>query len=121
MAEGQYTGEREVYVYTDDNDVDYQVQIDKTLGEIAGTGLVEATSADAQNFLPRRFKMRGVYWEGTLNGSKKRKFIVCQSDGDLYKRNSSQTVTIDGVSGQTTGRKGEAMSFLKVNTVVAIN
>jgi len=118
MAEGQYTGQRKAYLYTPDSgDNVYLISTDVTLATLAGTGLVEATTANIANArpAPKRFKPRVVFWQGTLNGRTVRKAIICGTTGAaLYDKDSPQAVTIDGVAGSTTGRRGEKLSFLNL-------
>lgn len=115
MAEGQFTGKRSVYLYVSDSGQQYLIRTDDTLALLTGTGLVAATtgnSAAAQS-PPKRFKPRGVHWQGTLNGRIVRKFIITNG-GDsatLYSGGIVINVTIDGVSGSTTGRRGEVQSY----------
>lgn len=118
MPEGQFLGTRTTYNYLmDDGTTEVQLTLDTTIGGIAGTGLSPATNGDGSIPKPQRFEPRGVYWEGTLNGSKKRKFIPCNRTSTLYAGNVSANVTIDGVVGQTTGRRGEKLSFNKLVTL----
>lgn len=115
MPLGQFLGPRQKYVYTMDSDVEVVLTLDATLGGLANTGLTvfdPATPGDAVN-APRRFKPRGVYWQGTATGfEKSRKFLVCGDPAaTLYASQVSQAVTIDGVAGKTTGRRGEKLTF----------
>lgn len=115
MAEGQFLGKRGYFLYGADNGSAYVIQTDDTLGRLPGTGLVPATDANVGDASspPKRFKLRGVHWQGTLNNRIVRKFIVCNSNenGALYRAPFSVGVTIDGVPGVTTGRRGEVQSF----------
>jgi hypothetical protein len=114
MPEGQFTGARAVYIYNSDADTDYYLTLDKTLGDLAGCGLTAATTATAASPPPKRFRPRIVYWEGTLNGKTVRKALVCEKDSTLYQAETSQALTIDGVEGVTTGRRGEKFTFTKL-------
>lgn len=118
MPEGQFTGTRSTYLYTPDSGDDlYLITTDTTLGSLAGAGLTAATSANIENAkpAPKRFKPRVVFWQGTLNGNRVRKAIICGStDATLYDSDSPQALTIDGVAGSTTGRRGERLTFLSV-------
>lgn len=115
MPEGQYTGERGNYVYTSDDGSDYIITTDKTLGSIAGTDLQLATTGSDAVSPPKRFRPRIVYWQGELNDRIVRKKIICDSTSSLYQNNKSVALTIDGVAGFTTGRRGEKFSYLKLN------
>lgn len=115
MPEGQFLGTRTTYNYTmDDGTTEVQLTLDSTIGGVANTALVPATNGDGSIPKPLKFEPRGVHWEGTLNGAKKRKFIPCNRTSSLYAANVSTAVTIDGVAGQTTGRRGEKLSFNKL-------
>lgn len=118
MPEGQYTGQRKAYLYTPDSgDNIYLISTDATLGGLTGTGLVEATTANVANAqpAPKRFKPRVVFWQGKLGTRTVRKTIACgTTDAALYDSDSPQAVTIDGVLGSTTGRRGERLSFLNL-------
>lgn len=115
MAEGQFLGARKTYVYTSDTGIDMVFTLDATLGDLANTGLTVFDPAAPGDAIPKplRFKPRGVYWQGTAAGyTTKRKFITCGTvDADLYASNVRQTVTIDGIAGVTTGRRGEKLTF----------
>lgn len=117
MAEGQFTGKRAYYIYTAEGGRQFLIQTDKTLGDIANNGLVAANKTNAANigFPPKRFQPRGVHWQGELNDSPVRKFIICgTSAASLYASVASVALTIDGVSGGTTGRRGEKFSFVNL-------
>ena len=114
MPEGQFTGQRGQYLYTSDSDDIYIITTDKTLGDLAVCGLTPATQANAANAspAPKRFKPRVSFWQGTLNGRVVRKALVCNVTSDLNEDTTPRAVTIDGVAGSTTGRRGEKMSFV---------
>lgn len=114
MPEGQYSGTRTTYEYTSENDVVYLLTLDTTLGDLSEAGLVAATSGTEGVSPPKRFKPRVVFWEGVLGGRKVRKELVCEANSTLYDSATSQALTIDGVEGFTTGKKGEKFTFLKL-------
>lgn len=118
MPEGQFTGSRQTYVYTNDAGEEYLITTDATLGDLENTGLVVATAANTAGAspAPKRFTPRAVYWQGELDGNVVRKRLVCgAAEADLYGSDISQAVTIDGVAGFTTGRVGEKLSFLRLS------
>lgn len=120
MAEGQYTGQKDSYVYLDDSGGAFSLQRDRSLILGAATGLTLYEEGDpyAPSF-PKRFKPRGVYWQGYLDTRIVRKFIICGTpDSPLYSANSSTPVTIDGVAGTTTGKRGEQITFVKRSRTV---
>lgn len=115
MPEGQYSGQRKSYIYESDAGKKYILLLDSTLASLANTGLVEATTENAATATPapKRFKPRVVFWQGTLNNRTVRKALVCGDvTATLYAKDTSQDVTIDGVAGSTTGRRGEKLSFV---------
>lgn len=116
MPEGQFLGERAVYIYTADDDEEYLIRTDKTLGDLTGTGLVAATSSTTAGTLPSGIKPRVVFWQGELDDRIVRKELVCNRNGTLLTANKSTSLTIDGVQGATTGRRGEKQSFLRLPT-----
>lgn len=116
MAEGQFSGRRRPYLYTSDSGEVFLLQKDETLGDLAGAGLVRATTGNIGNAspVPKRFEPRGVYWQGELNDRVVRKFVVCAANGTLYVGNVPQPLTIDGVAGSTTGKRGEQLTFISI-------
>lgn len=108
MAEGQYSGLRGNYEYTSDDGSEYIISTDRTLGAIPGADLQLATTGSDAVTAPKRFRPRIVYWQGELNDRIVRKKIVCDSTSPLYQNNKSVALTIDGVDGFTTGRRGES-------------
>lgn len=100
-------GQRGYYAYTDDSGNQYKYQTDRDLGTAVGAEL-EAGLDD----LPRRFRPRGVYVEATVSGRRVRKFVICPTaDNAIYAANASQGVTIAGTVFETTGRRGERVTF----------
>lgn len=117
MPEGQFSGIRKSYIYVADNDENYLVTLDATLGDLAGTGLVAANTGNAAGLSdpPGRFKLRGVHWQGVIAGRIARKFIVCNNgDGATLYTGGAVALTVDGVAGSVTGRRGEAQSYSKL-------
>lgn len=118
MPEGQYTGSRKSYTYTSDDGQKYRLVLDSTLAEVAGVNLPPSTQTDGGFPKPIRFKPRGVYWQGELDGTTRRKFLVCNLPSTLYGASISTELTIDGVAGKTTGRRGEKLSFPPLETSI---
>lgn len=101
---GNALGPRLYYAYTSDGGVAYKYLTDQDLGTAVG-----ATLNDTNPDMPKRFKPRGVYVESS---SGNRKFVICPLlTTTAYNSNASTSVTIDGVTFKTTGRKGEKQSF----------
>lgn len=123
MPEGQFTGERKTYIYrTDNNEKKYLITTDATLGDLTGTGLVAATTANSTDAspTPKGFKPRVVYWQGELDDVVKRKKLICGTTAATYYNSDvSQSITVDGVAGSTTGRRGERLTFPNLETADA--
>lgn len=119
MPEGQYLGNRESYIYVADDNNSYVILRDVTLANIPGVDLTLATTANSvgSDDLPKRFTCRGVYWESTGQSLVRRKFLICGSrTSDLYTATGSTSLTIDGITGATTGRKGEQKSYRRLGS-----
>lgn len=116
MPEGQFLGKKGSYIYTADSGALYVLQRDQTLATVTGADLPPATvNSDNLTATPRGLKYRGVFWQAELNGRIVRKFIICGSVlSPLYEKDVSSPLTIDGVEGSTTGKKGEAVSFIRL-------
>lgn len=114
-------GPKKKYKYTMDDGTVIKLRLDATYGDLAEAGLDELTTADNAGNKPLNFTPRVVYWQsdaeqddgsgGTTTAAVRRRQIVCASDSTLYTSVDQQNLTIDGVSGFTTGRKGEQISF----------
>lgn len=114
MAFGQFTGSREKYVYTSDDGTDYILTLDTTLAATSSTlTLFDPANPGTAIPAPRRFRPRGVHWQGTQAGYEgRRKFLVCGDPSDPhYSRASGESFTVDLIQGRTTGRRGETLSF----------
>lgn len=114
MPVGQFTGSRSQYVYTNDAGGKYVLTLDDTLAALSNTLTVfDPTAPAGAAPPPKRFKPRGVFWQGTGTGFVgKRKYIVCGTSADtLYATAASQSLTVDGATGKLTGRKGEKLTF----------
>lgn len=117
MPEGQFTGTRSSYIYTADDGTTTILQVDDTLAGLTGTGLISYTGQAVDGLSVLRFTPRIVYWES--DDKTKRKRIICGDvTGTLYSKVTSAALTIDGVAGKTTGRRGEKLSYLKAKAVV---
>jgi hypothetical protein len=117
MAEGQYTGVRATYIYETDDGRKILISTDKTLGDIPNNGLIAATTGNSgeAGAKPSRFEPRVVFWQGTGENIGKKKRIICGDvTASLYASSISQALTIDGIAGVTTGKRGEKLTFLKL-------
>lgn len=114
MARGQFLGPKATYLYVSDSNETYRIRRDQDLAAIDGVDLVRATVQNSigSQAKPDRFEPRGVFWQATSIEPGARKFIICGTrQAALYVSTISQALTIDGVPGVTTGRKGETMTF----------
>lgn len=115
MPKGQFLGSKSKYIYKTDSDKTILLRLDDDL-VLTGSGLAVADPANPPTDVIGkfdRFRPRGVYWEATAVGFEgKRKFIVCgQNTASLYTEDASQAITIDGVAGVTTGKRGESYTL----------
>lgn len=118
MAEGQYLGQRNKFIYQDDNDNSYLIVLDETLGSLTETGLTLATTANATGLteLPKSLKPRYVNWQGICDGNLVRKRLVCSRTSTVYSAGVSTSFDIDGsTGGAVTSRVGEKQLFLKLD------
>lgn len=106
---GNTLGVRRYYGYLADNGEAYKYLTDETLGTAMG-----ATLNDTVPDMPKRFKPRVVFVEATVAGQVVRKEVIAPSTANAaYAANASTVVTIDGINFQTTGRRGEQVTFGK--------
>lgn len=104
---GNVLGGRSYYGYTSDSGDNYSILMDDSLAAAVGAVLNTLNPSP-----PRRFRPRGVYCEALTAGGLKRKFIVIPTPAAAeYATNTTTQVEIDGLNFQTTGRKGERLSF----------
>lgn len=103
---GNTLGERRYYAYESDTNVSYSYLTDKDLGDAADQVLDDTFPP-----FPRRFKPRGVYVQGEVDGKIVRKFLICGDREDALYTDGSQSVTIDSATFKTTGRRGESLPF----------
>lgn len=115
MPEGQYVGPKASYIYTSDNGTQFAMYRDTDLVLGGATGLEPYTETASFAFpLPRGLKPRGVYWLGYIGSRPVRKFLICGSlDAPLYITDSSTSLTIDGIPGAITGKKGESLRLIR--------
>ncbi len=111
MPEGQFSGDRAKYVYVSEDGTSYSLFLDVTLATLPNTGLVAQAPGDGSIPKPIGFKPRVVFWQGELGGRTVRKEIITSTDSTLYATSTRQLLEVDGVTGVTTGRRGEKLSF----------
>lgn len=105
-------GKRGKYKYTMDDGTIIKLRLDATLGDLAETGLEAVTTADNAGNKPTNFKPRVVFWQHVqADGTVIRKELVCSTTAAAFVSKDNFNITIDGIDGQTTGRRGEAISF----------
>lgn len=109
--DGQRLGKKDRYTYIADDGQKFALKLDITLATAGAQGLDETTTADAATNKPTNFKPRGVHWQAVVDGATVRKFLVCNANGALYTAVTQTTVEIDGLSGYTTGRRGEQLTY----------
>lgn len=109
--DGQRLGERDKFTYTMDDGTAIKLVLDQTLGSLTECGLSATTTADAAINKPLKFKPRVVFWQAIVDGKPVRKELVCSATSTAYTSKTEVNITIDGLVGQTTGRRGETLSF----------
>jgi len=119
MPEGQFSGSKCTYEYTNDEGTNFLLTLDQTLGDLSGNGLVLATQESTAVPKPTGFQPRIVFWQslapvGTNRSLSRKELVVGDLSADYYATSVSQMITIDGVEGRTTGRRGEKLSFANI-------
>lgn len=106
-------GPKGKYKYTMDDGTVIKLRLDQTYGAIAECGLTAITTGDNALNKPSNFKPRVVYWQANdlQDGKPVRREFVCAIDSPAYTSVDNFSITVDGVAGQTTGRRGETISF----------
>jgi hypothetical protein len=112
-------GPKKKYKYTMDDGTVIKLRLDQTYGDLAACGLTPVTTADNAINKPSNFKPRVVFWQATAVPESDnepavgsvRRMLVCAPDSSAYTSVDNFSITIDGVAGQTTGRRGETISF----------
>lgn len=112
---GNRLGPREKYIYVADDDSNYVVETDQDLA-VAGLGegataptVFDPASPGTAGPAPKRFKPRVVFAQAA--SGERKALIAFSSTADLYSSDQSQQVTIDTLAFDTTGRRGEKLSF----------
>lgn len=103
-------GSRAWYVYTDDDDEDYAVELDEDTGTLPGLGFSPFTTATDIGLLPRGFTMRMVYavqTSGAGAGFRYRKFPAGTESAALFS-GTENTFTVNGLNYSVTRTKGES-------------
>jgi len=115
-------GPRTKKKYIMDDGTTIKLKLDATYANLAACGLEDITTADNAINKPSNFKPRVVFWipnadiaaTDTTPGRTReqlRRELVCASSSDAYTSVDNFTIEIDGIAGQTTGRRGEKVSF----------
>lgn len=114
-------GPKKKYKYIMDDGTVIKLRLDATYGDLAATGLSALTTADNAVNKPSNFTPRVVFWQsnptqddgagGTQENPVVRRSFVCAADSPAYTSVDQFSITVDGIEGQTTGRKGETVSF----------
>jgi hypothetical protein len=101
----------EKYVYTADDLSQFYVYLESAnVRPNSGLDLADGTETGVSAGRPIKFKLRGIHWQANTGGA--RKFLVAgTNDSELYVTAGSTAITVDGVAGTTTGRRGEKSSF----------
>lgn len=104
---GNILGRRSYYQYEADDGTNYSLLVDDS--NAAALGMV---ANDTHPAPPRRFKPRVVFAEVQLAGRVARKELIAPTSATAaYASNTTSVVTVDTVAYNTTGRRGEKLSF----------
>lgn len=104
---GNILGGRSYYQYEADDGTNYSLLIDDS--NAASMSMVADDSFPAP---PRRFKPRVVFAEVQLANRVARKQLIAPTGASAaYASNTTTAVTVDTVVYNTTGRRGETLSF----------
>ncbi len=115
MGVSKFSGIKAAYLYPADDGRTYLILRNVVLASIPGCNLKRASvNSPNAGSIPKGLKCRGVYWQGILDGRRVRKFLICGTSSALYESMGSVEVTIDGVVGVTTRRRGEVASYPKL-------
>lgn len=102
--------------YTTDTGVNIALSVPKYIADIPGTGL--GTPDGTEGAKPARFKPRVVFWEAivanvdpTKPGQLIRRQIPFNAGALIIAANATVPVTVDGINGDTTGRRGEKLTY----------
>lgn len=108
---GNLLGPRAVFEYTTDALEVVSYVADRSVGLAVGNPL--ATNPGRPTSVNSKY-LRGRYVLLQLQSDPnvKKRVVIAESDNTLFAADSSQTVTINSVVWQTTGRVGERVSFL---------
>jgi len=117
MAEdtvGNVLGKRATFVYTTDGNEEVVFTQDRSVGLAVGNVL--ATTAQRPTSVNGRY-LRGRYLlvQGKTDPSLKKRITVGKIDNSAFAAEGSTEITINGTVFVTTGRVGEAVSFLRVS------
>lgn len=102
-------GSRAWYVYTDDDDEQYGVELDEDTGSLVGLGFKAYTGAPALDQLPRGTFMRyinAVQTSGAGAGFRSRSF-PCGTDKAPLFDGTRTTFTINGLNYAVSSTRGE--------------
>lgn len=115
MPEGQFTGSRSRYVYEMDDGRRIILTLDDSLVLVGGGLTPFDPAAPPANVTgkPDRFSPRQLLWEATAAGfeGKRKSLVVGTNESTAWTATTSVAITIDGVAGKTTGKKGERFTF----------
>lgn len=102
-------GSRAWYIYTDDDDAEYAVELDEDTGAATDLGFTAYTAGQDVELLPRGMKMRyvnTVQTSGTGAGFRGRPFPCGTTEAPAFA-NKDATLTINGLSYVVTSTRGE--------------
>ena len=110
---GNRLGPRATFEYETDSLETILYQADRSVGIAVGNTLA-TTAARPSSINTRYLTGRYVLVEAVGDPNVRKRIFIGDRLNTLFSGDTSQTVTINGVEFQTTGRVGERVSFLKV-------
>ncbi len=112
---GNRLGPRATFVYETDSQENIVYQADRSVGLAVGNVL--ATTAERPSSINTRYLTgRYVLLESAADPTVRKRVFIGDALNTLFAADSSQNVTINGVVFRTTGRVGEKVSFLTIDT-----
>jgi len=102
-------GSRAWYVYTDDDENSYAVELDENVGALVPAGFTVYTSAEALDLMPKGMKMRyvnAVQISGAGAGYRSRRIPCGTTEATLYG-GTTQSVVLNDLTYAVTSKRGE--------------
>lgn len=96
--------------YVLDNGNTVQLVLSETLDTVSELMINLTNESSTAPSAPPRFEPRVVYWVEN-GGQNRRRELVCNAASPLFQANTSMSLSLGGVAGRTTGKRGERLTF----------